>query len=111
MKNDKQPGQPSRRDFIRLGLLGSASAVAMPSIVPATVFGANAPSNRIHIGVIGSGRIAREHDMPGVLKFDQARIIAIADVDAKRCAEGKQFVEDQYRQKKGISFGDLWRLS
>jgi len=104
MKDNKQSEHPSRRDFIRSGLLGSASAVAMPSIVPAMVFGAKAPSNRIQIGVIGSGRIAREHDMPGVLKFDQARIIAIADVDAKRCAEGKQFVEDYYRQKKGISF-------
>jgi hypothetical protein len=32
------------------------SAIAAPMIVPASVFGANAPSNRINVGFIGAGR-------------------------------------------------------
>ena len=36
-----------------LGLIG------VPTIVPASVLGKNAPSNRINIGIIGTGRIAR----------------------------------------------------
>jgi predicted dehydrogenase len=68
--------------------------------------GARAAENRISIGVIGSGRIAREHDIPGVMKFDTARIVAIADVDSKRCREGKQFVEAAYAGK-GIKVNDV----
>ena len=57
-----------------------------PTIVPASVFGPNAPSNRINIGAIGTGRISRDHDMPGVWKYDVVRIIAAADLDANRTA-------------------------
>ena len=42
----------SRRSFMK----GSAAvALAFPSIVPASVFGANAPSNRVTVGHIGVG--------------------------------------------------------
>jgi predicted dehydrogenase len=70
-------------------------------IVPSTVFGQFAPSKRINVGAIGVGRISRVHDMPGILKYDQARIIAVCDVDAHRLVEGKQFVNDYYSRKAG----------
>ncbi len=92
----------SRRSFVSRATAGAA---LFPSIVPASVFGANAPGNRINIGVIGTGRIGREHDMPGVLKFDQARIVAVCDLDTKRCALGKQFVEEYYKKKGTPSNG------
>jgi predicted dehydrogenase len=93
----------SRRSFIA----GTAAGAALfPSIVPSTVFGAKAPGNRIQIGVIGTGRIGREHDMPGVLKFDQARIVAVCDLDSKRSQLGKQFVEEYYT-KRGSSFSPV----
>jgi predicted dehydrogenase len=73
--------------------------VAAPSIVPSSVFGANVPSNRIAIGAIGVGRISREHDLPAVLKYDHARVIAVCDVDSRRCDLGKKFVEEYYSGK------------
>jgi len=39
--------------------------------------------------------------MPGVLKHDSARIIAVSDLDSKRCADGKKYVEDHYTKKTG----------
>ncbi len=39
----------------RQALQAGAAVIAAPTIVPSTVFGANAPSNRIGIGVIGCG--------------------------------------------------------
>jgi predicted dehydrogenase len=60
--------------------------------------GADAPSNRIRVGQIGCGRIARDHDMPGVLKSGLADIVAVCDLDAHRAAEGKARVEELYRE-------------
>ena len=42
-----------RRNFIKKTTIGSAAMVGIPSIVPASVFGKNAPSNRINIRQIG----------------------------------------------------------
>ena len=91
----------SRRGFMGTTLSAAAAAWAAPAIVPSTVLGAGAPSNRIQIGVIGVGRIAREHDMPGVLKQESARIIAVSDLDSKRLADGKKYVEEYYAKKTG----------
>jgi hypothetical protein len=52
-------------------------AAGFPSIVPASVFGSTSPSNRINVGAIGTGRISRGHDLPGIWKFDAARIMAV----------------------------------
>ncbi len=78
-----------------------AAGIAFPTIVPATVFGQNAPSNRINIGVIGVGRIARVHDMAEIFKYDHAQILAVCDVDTKRVELGKQLVDETYSKKYG----------
>jgi Oxidoreductase family, NAD-binding Rossmann fold/Oxidoreductase family, C-terminal alpha/beta domain len=95
MKNDLL----SRRKFLE-NTIKIGAAIAVPTIVPASVFGANAPSNRINIGAIGTGRISRLHDMPGVLKYDNARIIGVCDLDTKRASEAATFVNDFYTKKQ-----------
>ena len=52
-----------RRKFIGKISLRTAAMVSFPTIVPAKVFGKKAPSNKINIGQIGCGRIARSHDL------------------------------------------------
>ena len=88
----------SRRDFLKMG---AAAAIGFPTIVPASVFGQTAPSNRINVGAIGVGRISRGHDLPGIWQFDQARIIAVCDLDAKRVDEGKTLINGYYSKKTG----------
>lgn len=110
----------SRRRFVKTMIVGAAAsplaAGEFPSIVPASVFGAHAPSNRINVGAIGTGRISRDHDMPGVWRHDHARIIAVCDVDSKRVAEAKQLVNDHYAKKTGkpydgvTTYGDYREL-
>jgi Oxidoreductase family, NAD-binding Rossmann fold/TAT (twin-arginine translocation) pathway signal sequence len=90
----------SRREFLKAGA-GVAAALAFPTIVPSSVFGQYAPSKRINLGAIGVGRISRGHDMPGILQYDNARIIAVCDLDAHRVEEGKKFVNDFYEKKTG----------
>ncbi|CCG99291.1 oxidoreductase domain protein [Fibrella aestuarina BUZ 2] len=75
--------------------------MGFPTIVPASVFGKNAPSNRINIGAIGTGRISRGHDMPGVWKYDTARIVAVCDVDSRRVQDAKKLVNEYYSKKEG----------
>ncbi|WP_256013834.1 Gfo/Idh/MocA family protein [Desertivirga xinjiangensis] len=94
----------NRRDFVKTAVKGavvSTVAFGFPSIVPSSVFGKNAPSNKINIGQIGCGRIARGHDLAETFKYDVARIIAVADVDRGRLQSGKTLIEGWYDQKMG----------
>jgi predicted dehydrogenase len=90
-----------RRDFLKKSAVITSGAFIMPTIVPSSVFGKNTASNKIHIAQIGFGRIAMAHDLPETLKYDIARVIAVADVDSNRLAKGKQFIESYYTNKTG----------
>ncbi len=98
----------NRRNFVKNSLKASAATsmgiAGFPTIVPASVIGKNAPSNKINIGAIGVGRISREHDMLETLKYDQARIMAVCDLDSKRLADGKKYVNDYYTKKTGKAY-------
>ena len=89
----------NRRTFLKK-TSATAIAASLPTIVPASVFGKNAPSNRIQVGQIGCGRIARDHDMPSTMQYDSAQMIAVCDVDQNRLKDGKKLV-DQYYGGKG----------
>jgi myo-inositol 2-dehydrogenase/D-chiro-inositol 1-dehydrogenase len=88
----------TRREFARTSLFG-AGLLAAPQIIPARLLGANAPSNRIRVGQIGCGRIARDHDMPNVFHSGLADYVAVCDLDANRATDGRTRVEGFYREK------------
>jgi predicted dehydrogenase len=92
-----------RRKFISDTAAAGAGLVVLPTIVPSSVFGKNAPSEKINIGQIGFGRIAMTHDLAETLKYDQAMVVAVADFDSNRLAKGKQFIENYYTKKTGNS--------
>ena len=75
-----------------------------PSIVPASVLGAASPANRINIGAIGTGRISRAHDLPGLWKHESARIMAVCDLDSRRVEEARTLVNGYYGQKTGKTY-------
>ena len=90
-----------RRKFIGKTALGTLASVGLPSIVPASVFGKNAPSNKINIGQIGCGRIARSHDLIDTMAYDVANVMAVCDLDSKRMKDAKELVDKFYQEKKG----------
>lgn len=115
MMKAKESGNPfNRRKFLSASVKGAAGAIALanlpgisqgfPSIVPASVFGRYAPSNRINIGVIGAGRIAHDWDIPGTWQWDQANIMAVCDLDTNRVQQGKKYIDDHYAKKSGGSY-------
>ena len=72
--------QPStRRQFLKQTAVLSAAAGA-PFLVPASVFGANAPSNRIHLGFIGCGNQSTV-DLPAFLGHSDCQVLAVCDVN------------------------------
>jgi predicted dehydrogenase len=95
----------NRRKFlgssIKAAVATSAAMSGFPTIVPASVFGKNAPGNRINIGAIGTGRISRGHDLPGVWKYDTVQVMAVCDLDTNRAEEAKQLVNRYYTGKTG----------
>ncbi|MDR2468996.1 MAG: Gfo/Idh/MocA family oxidoreductase [Tannerella sp.] len=97
----------TRRRFIKQTVIAGTGALVAPTILPASVFGKNAPSNRIHIGAIGTGRISRGHDMPGVWKHDFTRIVAVSDLDTRRMDDAKQHVENYYAKKTGAPYSGV----
>ena len=81
--------------------LGATALGGFPAIMPSSVFGQYAPSKRINVGAIGTGRISRSHDLPGIWQYDRARIIAVCDLDAHRLDETKTLVNEFYAKKSG----------
>lgn len=90
-----------RRKFITNSMTAAAGAFILPTIIPSSVIGKNPPSDKINIGQIGFGRIATGHDQAETLKYDIARVVALAEFDSRRAALGKKFVEDFYTKKTG----------
>jgi len=91
----------NRRQFLKASALSGAGLALAPMIVPPFLFGESAPSKKIQIAQIGCGRIAKDMDIPGLLKHDLARIVAVCDVDTKRMADAKKQIEDFYAKKTG----------
>jgi len=107
MNKKKTKSLNSRRDFLKKSITGTIGVTALggfPAIVPASVLGKYAPSKRVNVGVIGTGRIGREWDMPGTIKFDQARMLAVCDLDKNRVASAQKWVNDYYAKKNNGNY-------
>jgi predicted dehydrogenase len=105
----------TRRNFLKKTTT-AAAALSFPYIVPASVFGDNAPSNRVVMGCIGLGGMGT-NDMRSFLEQSNVQIVAVCDpVTGSRKyghwfkhgwqgnylgrIPGKKIVEHHYAQKK-----------
>ncbi len=88
-----------RRDFIKGAIATTTGIMGLPAFISSSAFGKYSPNSKINIAQIGFGRIAKEHDLPETLKHDICQIVAVADVDSKRLAFGKKWIEEYYNRK------------
>ena len=79
-KTTKKVNTVTRREFLKSSVV-TAAAFAVPTIVPSSVFGANAPSNRITIGSIGLGGMGTGN-MKGFKGKSGSQVVAVCDIDA-----------------------------
>ncbi|MBN2316519.1 MAG: Gfo/Idh/MocA family oxidoreductase [Sedimentisphaerales bacterium] len=71
----------TRRNFLKNTTIGITSLVSFPTIIPSGAFGNNgnvAPSNRITLGLIGTGNINTHHRKVFLAEKD-TRIVAVCD--------------------------------
>jgi len=96
----------TRRAFLKGAAVSAGAALALPTIVPSSVFGAAAPSNRVilgHIGVGGQGSGL----LGGFLGLAQGQCVAICDPIKQRREGQAARVESHYasRSDKGTYKG------
>lgn len=99
MKNTKAKKKNiiTRRQFLKNSAVAATGTFLLaPTIVPSSVLGANAPSNRITFGCIGVGRMGLG-DLREIMGFEQVRVIAVCDVDSNRAQYAKQLVDKRYK--------------
>jgi len=94
----KKNSHLSRRSFLRR----TAAWAAVPSIVPATVFGRNGavpPSERIILGGIGVGNRGSHVLFNWMLREPDVQFVAICDAQKSRREKVKQRVDTHYGNK------------
>ncbi len=69
----------NRRTFLRSSA-AAVGAFCVPTVLPSSVFGAFAPSNRINVGFIGCGNQSTI-DLPAFLGHDDCQVLAVCDVN------------------------------
>ncbi len=99
----------NRRSFLRGTVAVAGAAVTLPTIVPATVFGAHAPSNRIAMGAIGVGSQGTG-DMRGFLSKSQVQMVAVCDVDKGNLNNAKKIVDQKYANSDCATHVDFREL-
>lgn len=104
----------NRKEFIKRNGIVALGGLVVPSIVPSSVFGKSAPSNKINVGMIGVGRQAVSANLNnGFLKLDNCRVVAINDVDSWRLENAAKVIDKAYSSKVGAgvkSYNDYREL-
>jgi len=113
----------NRRLFLQHTAVAATTlpTIGIPTLVPASVFGKHAPSNRVTVGLIGTGRQGYGQNLqgatlksigvrvPGLLDLPDAQVVAVCDVDSWRLDKAKMTIEGHYGKQmpsgryKGIS--------
>ena len=93
MKNRRIAGSKSvsRREFLKGSAAVAGAAFAWPTIVPSSVFGAAAPSNRLTMGCIGLGGQG-SGNMKGFNAKKDCAVVAVCDVDADHREKAREVV-------------------
>jgi myo-inositol 2-dehydrogenase / D-chiro-inositol 1-dehydrogenase len=73
-----------------------------PFFAPA-VLGKNAPSNRINVGFIGTGRRAFGNNLPEMMAVPGVQAVAVCDVDSWRMDQAQEYVNSFYAKRDGLS--------
>ena len=85
----------SRRNFLKTALAGTAGALVFPTIIPARVLGAEAPSKKIQMGQIGCGGMGHG-DMHELMNSPEVRYVAVCDVDRQHRENFRELVDRRY---------------
>lgn len=93
----------NRRQFLK----SVAAAGAAFTILPSSVFGKSAPSKRVNLAMIGTGRQGVETNLRTFLGMDNVQVVAVNDVDRLRMHYAKRVVDEAYGNSDCRAFPDF----
>lgn len=90
--------------------MAAGAVFGAPALMPSSVLGADgrvAPGNRVTVGFIGTGKMARDYHLSSLSGFPDVECMAVCDVDMNRRRHAKRMIEERYakdgRGTKGIA--------
>jgi len=86
----------SRRRFLQ----ATSAALAVPAIVPRSVFGADSPNERVTMAFIGCGRQTYLKNIPLFVRTRGVQALAVCDVDSWRRDKAVAQIKAQYDSGK-----------
>ncbi len=100
------PSRPSRRRFLQ-----ASAAFAVPTIIPVSSWAGDrrrrAPNDRITLGLIGCGKMARGYHLRELLKQPDVQVVAVCEVDRTRRELFQQLVNEHYTEGKAFRGCDV----
>jgi len=105
------PALMSRRVWLRR-VAQSAACLAVPTIIPASVFGQGArpaPGNRINLAIIGLGSMGLRH-VKGFIQECDCQLVAVCDLDAERRKVAVDFINQTYGDTGCAQYNDFREL-
>ena len=85
----------NRRNFIK-GTIIASGAMSFPNIIPARLLGKNSPSNKITVGMIGTGNHGIHRNLNMFLRQPDAKVLAVSDVFKSRMIKAHKMTNDHY---------------
>jgi myo-inositol 2-dehydrogenase / D-chiro-inositol 1-dehydrogenase len=107
-----RPKKIGRRGFLKSAIAGAGGVAGFPMIVPSSALGADGmtpPSDRITMASIGVGRMGGG-DLNNFLRFQDARVLAICDVQQARQEQMKALVDRTYGDNVCATYRDFREL-
>ena len=96
----------------RVFLKGAAAVAGFPYIISSSALGKAgtvSPSNRLVVGVIGTGSMGRG-DLQNFLSRGEVQVVAVCDVDKVNAREGREMVNGKYENRDCAVYGDYREL-
>lgn len=101
----KRISRPSRRHFLQAGV----AALGFPTIVPNRVFGQNAPSNRITMGIVGWGMMGPGNTR-NFLGQPDCQVVAACDIDKNHLSAAVNTINESYKNSDCQAYSDYREL-
>lgn len=90
----------------RRGFLAAGMGFGLFNLVPSSVLGADAPSNKVTMALIGAGGQGM-HNMSSFLGLPDVRVLAVCDVNRVKREKGKQRVDNAYGNMDCQTYADF----
>jgi predicted dehydrogenase len=100
-----QPSLFSRRELLRRA--SAAAALSLPAVVPSSVFGLNAPSNRVNLAAIGVGGRGTSDCQSRFLPLEDVRLVAAVDCRKSRREAFARLSNARYQGNVCVPYADF----